>query len=290
MVKVSSSEKKILIAGATGFIGSHLTHEFLKNGFKVIILKRSFDDTARIKDDLTAVKVYDTDKIELASVFNEQKIDIVINLVTNFGRGAANKPSDIVETNIQYSLKLIEAAVNGKAQCFFNVDSALNPEINLYAYTKRAFREIIRKYFAEQIKIMNLRLEQVYGENDDLFKFIPMAVAKLKKNEALDMTVGEQKLDLIYINDCVSALVFLVKNVDKYSDRFNFFEIGTGKTILLKDFIQKIKEKLDSKSRINFGAIEYRAEEQMFSKANLSAMKGWQAKYSFEEGIEQLTK
>lgn len=280
--------KTILIAGATGFIGSHLIQPFLKNDFKVIVLKRSFDDTERIKNFLSLVKIFDIDKTDLVTVFNEQKIDIVINLVTNFGRGTANKPSDIVEANILYGLNLIEASVAGKAQCFFNVDSALNPDINLYAYTKRIFREIIQKHFSNQIMIMNLRLEQVYGENDDLFKFIPMAVAKLKKNETLDMTAGEQKLDLIHLQDCVSAFVFLVKNIDNYYGNFNYFEIGTGKTILLKEFIKKIKRKLKSTSKINFGAIEYRADEQMFSVADLSTMRGWKSEYSFDKGIDQL--
>jgi len=282
--------KTILMAGATGFIGSHLIGEFLENNFGVVILKRSFDNTVRIKDYLSDIKTYDTDKTDLAAVFSEQKIDIVINLVTNFGRGAANKPSEITEANILYGLKLIEAATAGGAQCFFNVDSALKPEVNLYAYTKRAFREIIGKYFSDQIKIMNLKLEQVYGENDDLFKFIPMTVSKFKKNEPLDMTAGEQKLDLVYINDCVSAFVFLVQNADKYAGKFNSFEIGSGKTILLKEFIQKIKEKLGSKSAINFGAIKYRPDEQMYSKANLSSIEGWQPKYGFDQGIDQLIK
>lgn len=280
--------KTILIAGATGFIGSHLIQPFLKNDFKVIVLKRSFDDTTRIKNSLTNIKAYDTDKADLTTVFKEQKIDIVINLVTNFGRGDSSNASDIVETNILYGLKLIEASEASGVQCFFNIDSALNPDINLYAYTKRIFREIIQKNFSNQIKIMNLRLEQVYGEGDDLFKFIPMAVAKLKENNPLDMTAGEQKLDLIYLNDCVDAFVFLAKNVDNYSDKFNYFEIGTGKTILLKEFIQKVKNKLKSTSMINFGAIEYRTEEQMFSKADISKMKGWQPKYSFDKGIDRL--
>mgnify|MGYP001610403374 CR=1 FL=1 len=282
--------KKILIAGATGFIGSRLVHELLANKFEVVILKRSIEDTTRIKKDLKKLKFFDTDKTDFTTIFNEQKIDFVINLVTNFGRGEANQPSQIAETNIIYGLKLIEASVEGGAECFFNVDSALNPDVNLYSYTKRVFRDIIKKHFKRRIKIFNCRLEHVYGENDDLFKFIPMAVSKLKKNEDLDMTDGKQKLDLIYVGDCVSAFIFLINNADKYKSSFSKFEIGTGKTISLGRFIKKIKEKLNSKSKINFGSVKYRSDEQMYSRADIKTVAGWRPKYDFERGILQLIK
>jgi nucleoside-diphosphate-sugar epimerase len=287
---VEKNSLKILLTGGTGFIGSHLVEALLGADYELVVLKRSFDDTTRIDPFLNRIKTYDTDKQDFDTIFSQEQIDIVINLVTNFGRGKANLPSDIAETNIVYGLKLIEAATTNGVKCFFNVDSALKPEINLYAFTKRAFREIIKKSFSEKIKIMNLRLEQVYGEHDDLFKFIPMAVDKLKRNEDLDMTFGEQQLDLLYIDDCVSAFLFLVDKFQDYPEQFTSFEIGTGKTIKLKDFIEQIKQELGSTSKINYGAVDYRADEQMLSKADLNTMKGWRPTYDFSDGLKRLVK
>lgn len=281
-------KKTILIAGAAGFIGSYLIEGLLDNNFKVIILKRSFDDISRIKKFENSYKHYDSDKVDLKIIFEQNKVDFVINLVTNFGRSNASRPSDLVEANILYGLKLIEASVAGGVKCFFSVDSSLDPEVSFYAYSKRVFREIIEKYFSNKIKIMNLRLEHVFGENDDLFKFIPMAVSKLKKNEPLDMSLGEQKIDLIYVRDCIDAFIFLIRNADKYKSQFNFFEIGTGKAISLKKFILMIKDEIGSKSEINFGVMPYREHEQMYSVADTATMKGWKAKHSIEDAIKHL--
>lgn len=281
--------KTVLISGVTGFIGSHLLESLLsEKKFKIVILKRSFSNKKRINRFLRKVKVYNIDKCGIDLPFRENKIDLVINLVTNYGRGNGVKPSDIFETNVIFSLKLIEEAVNAKVKYFFNTDSALAPEINLYAYSKKVFKYLIQNYFADKINIFNLRLEYVYGENDDLSKFIPMAVAKLKNNEELNMTKGEQKLDFIYVKDCVEAITYLIKNSDSYKNNFEEFQIGTGQTKTLKEFIQIIKRELKSKSIINYGAIPYRAYEQMYSKADISKLGGWQPKYRLKDSIRSL--
>lgn len=286
----NKTRKTVLVAGATGFIGSYLIERLVHDDYDVIVLKRSFDDVSRIERFGDKYKHYNSDKVDFKIIFTENKIDCVINLVTNFGRSSGSQPSDLVETNILYGLRLVEAAIAGGTDCFFNVDSALDPDVSLYAYSKRVFRDILEKYFVEKIKIMNLRLEHVYGENDDLYKFIPMAISKLKKNETLDMSLGEQQIDLIYVRDCVDAFLFLLEKADKIKQRINFFEIGTGQPVVLKDFILMIKDELKSKSIINFGAVPYRDHEQMYSKADLSTMMGWKPKYTTRETIKYLVK
>lgn len=280
--------KKILIAGATGFIGSHLVKKLIQNNFELIILKRSYDKTDRIEKYLNSFKIYDIDKEGIERAFKENKVDMVINLVTNYGRDEQVLVSEIAETNILFGLKLIETAIKGHAKIYFNIDSSLKPEVNLYAYTKKVLKEIIKKYLADKIKIINLQLEYVYGENDDLSKFIPFAIEKLRNNEELKMSKGEQELDFIYVRDCVGAIAHIIKNADKYEKGYEEFEIGTGKTTSLKNFVEAIKKELHSKSKIDFGGIPYRENEQMYSKADIKKLQPWQPKYSMDEAIKKI--
>ena len=97
------------------------------------------------------------------------------------------------------------------------------------------------------------------------------------------MTAGGQNLDFIYIKDCVNAIAHIVENKENFPDKFEEFQIGTGKTMFLKDFIEIIKSRLNSKSVINYGAVEYRKNEQMFSQANISRIKGWQPQYNVSD-------
>lgn len=280
----------ILIVGATGFIGSHLLRLLLKQNYNIIILKRSFDATERIIDLLNKVKVYDIDLVGLELPFSENKIDLVINLVTDFGKKEDSKPSEVVDTNIVFALKLLENSKNGAVKHYFTMDSALSPDVSLYAYTKKVLKQILQNYSKQKINIFNLRLEHVYGGNDDLFKFVPFAISKMKKNETLNMTKGKQELDLIFIDDCVDAIIYIIQNIGKYGSNFNDLQIGTGKTIFLRDFIELIKEALKSDSIINYGAVPYRKNEQMFSQADISTLKGWKPKHTVKETVKILIK
>ena len=78
---------KLLLTGATGFLGSNLIPAFLKAGHEVVILKRSFSDTWRIKDDLDKVRSYDIDLVPLERPFEEcGRFDCVVHTATNYGR------------------------------------------------------------------------------------------------------------------------------------------------------------------------------------------------------------
>lgn len=124
----------ILLTGATGFLGSHILNRLLQADYKVVILKRSFSDTWRINSVLSKVKFYDLDKTPIETAFKEQKIDVVIHTATNYGR-SNQLVSSIVDTNLMFSLKLLETAA------FFNTDTLLYKYLNHYSLSKKQFIE-----------------------------------------------------------------------------------------------------------------------------------------------------
>ncbi|MFA4880067.1 MAG: NAD-dependent epimerase/dehydratase [Candidatus Doudnabacteria bacterium] len=275
--------KTILIPGGTGFIGSHLLPSLLTNRYKVIVVKRKFSDLTRIKKFIPQIKIYDIDECNLALPFQKNKIDLVINLAVDQGKNKNSLPSQIMDTNIVFALRLIEKCCAFKIKYYFNFDSALNDNINLYAYSKHVLYSLLKKYSLCPIKIFNLELQYVYGKNDDPKKFIPFAIDKLRSNKVIKMTQGKQNLDFIYIKDCVDAILHLIQNCQKFKKIFEEFQIGTGKTMFLKNLVKIIKNNLHSHSRIIYGAVPYRQNEQMFSRANIKKLKGWKPKYKPED-------
>lgn len=273
--------KHILISGATGFIGSHLLGE-LTGSYEIAILKKSNSCVDRIKDYLDKIKMYDVEKDGIKKAFQENQIDLVVNLAVDFGRGGESKIGDIIETNVVFAVRLLEESRAHNVKYFFSPDSALNPRVSAYAFSKYVLKQILKDYFGEDTQIFNLKLEYVFGENDDSSKFISLAVNKLLNNELVSMSPGEQELDFIYVKDCVRAIRHIIDHVDDYKNHYEELEIGTGKTIKLKDFILMIKEKLNSTSEISFGTKEYRHNEHMYSRADISKLQGWAPKYSID--------
>jgi nucleoside-diphosphate-sugar epimerase len=282
-----------LLTGATGFLGSYLLKSFVDNGYKVIALKRSSSNTYRIDEYINKCTVYDIDKVELNTIFDNHKVDIVINTVTNYGR-SDQKISSILDTNLLFCITLLEESMNHNVKAFMNTDTLLERNINAYALSKAQFVDWMKFLSNQTTKMINIKIEHMYGPLDDENKFIYWLINQLKQNaESIDLTSGIQKRDFIYIDDLVNAYEALVRNIDKLSN-FDEFELGNGNTIEVKKFIEliytKINESKNINTRLNFGAIPYRDNENMNMQADILKLQalGWHPTISIEDGIEKI--
>lgn len=283
----------ILLTGSTGFLGSYLLKSFVKSGYEVIALKRSTSNTYRINDYLKKVTLYNIDKVNLEDIFKKHKINIVINTVTNYGR-IDNKISSILDTNLIFGLKLLEESVNSNAKAFINTDTLLERNINAYALSKAQLVDWMKFLSNKQTKMINIKIEHMYGALDDENKFIYWLINKLKQNvEKIDLTSGVQKRDFIYIDDIVSAYEIIIQNINTFSN-YEEFELGSGNSIEVKNFVEKIYQEISNKqtlsTKLNFGAVSYRDNENMNIQANIEKLTNlaWKPKVSIKDGIKKI--
>jgi CDP-paratose synthetase len=285
----------ILLSGATGFLGSYLLKSFIDNGHKVISLKRSTSNTYRIDEYLDKTIIYDIDTTNISKIFQKYQIDIVINTVTNYGR-KDTEISSILDTNLIFGLKLLEESINYNVKAFINTDTLLDRNINSYSLSKGQLVDWMKFLANKTTKIINIKIEHMYGPLDDENKFIYWLINQLKQNvKSIDLTSGIQKRDFIYINDIVNAYETIIKSIDKISN-YEEFELGSGNSIEVKKFIELIYHELLNNKTIetllNFGAIEYRANENMNMQADIEKLKniGWKPTVSIENGIKKILK
>ena len=283
----------ILLTGSTGFLGSYLLKSFVKSGYEVIALKRSTSNTYRINDYLKKVTLYNIDKVNLEDIFKKHKINIVINTVTNYGR-IDNKMSSILDTNLIFGLKLLEESVNSNAKAFINTDTLLERNINAYALSKAQLVDWIKFLSNKNTKMVNIKIEHMYGALDDENKFIYWLINKLKQNvEKIDLTSGVQKRDFIYIDDIVNAYEIIIQNINTFSN-YEEFELGSGNSIEVKNFVEKIYQEISNKqtlsTKLNFGAVSYRDNENMNIQANIEKLTNlaWKPKVSIKDGIKKI--
>lgn len=283
----------ILLAGSTGFLGSYLLKAFIDSGHKVIALKRASSKTYRIDDYVAKYTSYDIDKVELNTIFETNPIDAVVNTVTNYGR-SDQKISSIVETNLLFGLKLLEESVNHNVQVFINTDTLLDRNLNAYALSKGQLVDWMHFLSNHRTKMINIKIEHMYGPLDDENKFIYWVINQLKQNvERIDLTSGKQKRDFVFIEDIVSAYMTIIKNSAALSN-YEVFELGSGEPIEVKVFIERIYRELLQQHSIdtllNFGAIPYRENENMCMAADISKLKelGWNPIVPIEDGIKKI--
>ena len=285
----------ILLTGGTGFLGSKLLEALMGQDYSVVLLKRSTSKLWRIDHLIKNIKSYDVDKVPLNKAFEEQKIDIVIHTACEYGHGD-KLIQQIVESNILFGIKVLDACLKYNTKTFFNTDTLLPSNLNAYTLSKKHFVEWL-KIKSNKVQVVNLKIELMYGIKDDSTKFIPWVISQLKQNAPeIKLTTGEQKRDFIYVEDVVSAFMTILKKTSDLQ-RYNEFDVGTGKLIEVKVFLEYLKKIYQSnfgaiKTKLAFGEIPYRQQEIMTVEVDNKPLihLGWSPKMDVQQGLKEILK
>lgn len=283
---------KVIITGATGFLGSHLVKTFLQKGHEVIIFKRSCSKIDRLEDTITQLHAYDVDRCSITQPFAaHNNLDVVIHAATSYGR--KENVSEVFEANTVFPLKLLETAVAFNVPVFINTDTFQNKHGNYnylrsYAISKKHFAEWGREFALSQlIHFINMRLEHLYGTGDSETKFTEYIINDCLHDAAeIKLTPGRQRRDFVYIDDVVAAFLAVAEKAMS-GGWHQEYEVGTGKAVTIRKFAETVRCLTGAKTVLNFGALPYRENEIMKSQADIKPLKniGWLPKVNLQEGI-----
>lgn len=290
---------KILISGATGFIGKHLTEKLLENNNDVCAIVRP-STTGGALNKKIKLFIFDNNMSDLISFMEKEKFNGVIHLASLFL--AQHKPEDIqglVQSNVLFSAILLEASVKSNVSWFINTgtfwqhyENKRYSPVNLYAATKQAF-ESIAQYYVETsaINFVTIKLCDTFGPGDTRPKILNLFSKISKTGEKLDMSPGEQLIDLSYIDNVVDGylrMISLLSNDEKRKLGGKSFVVSAGKRVTLKKLAAIFEKVTKRKLNINWGGKEYRPREVMTPWEKGDKIPGWKPKVSIEEGIRRL--
>jgi nucleoside-diphosphate-sugar epimerase len=277
---------KILITGITGFIGSHLAINFTQMGFKVIGLKRSFSDISRLHSINDKLIILNSDEKSWKEEVEKIKPDFIIHSAWE-GVSASDRDNwDLQFRNIILLNELLTLCKTLSIKKFISLgsqaeygdyispvteNSEIRPNSN-YGFLKHISYQISDYSLKNSgTKLFWLRLFPLFGEGESENWFIPMVVKSLTENNTFDMTFGEQQYAYLYIKDFCNWIFQILSN-DIEAGIYNVSSIKN--TYSLKYVVGLITEILGiENSKINFGAIPYRINQNMKLVGDMSKLK-----------------
>ena len=278
---------KVVIFGGFGFIGKNL-YEFLKDKLSVVLIDKYIDEEfLKINTNIKYYKYDFSDLNLLKEILNNENPDYIINLISyvTAERELGLFPK-MIESNLNIFLKIYEASKGlknlritlqfGSGEEYGNIQAPFKETdkefpMSPYAVAKQITTStalMLNKNYGYPVCI--IRPSNLFGKYQSKNKFIPYILEKLKNNEEILTTFGEQKRDFIYAEDFTFIIFELLKNSEKIKGEI--INVGSGISISLKEIILYLKDKLNSNSEIKFGAIPYRENEMMDFCLNISKL------------------
>ena len=309
------NKKKVLITGASGFIGSHVVDYLVENGADVTVQVSRKTKPSKIKRNLShslkKIKIVKADLTDANSCFEITKNQsIIFNFAALDGGSIFKKEhaAEIFKTNSRITLNMLEAARVANIEKFLlvssievypkNVSRPLSENYGLFkevdkntdGYVRsKIFSETTAKKYSEQygLKINIVRPGNVYGPRDYLDKgrVIPTFIEQALNNKPITIwNNGEQKKSFIYVYDLVNAIVKLVERYEGH-DPVN---IAGEKYISIRDLAQLIIGLTKSKSKIiNLKSKDLRTEDMLIDTKKARKIIRFKENSSLEEGLKE---
>ena len=278
----------ILITGATGFIGSHLIKLLQNEKHKLFCTLLPNEKNPFGEESVKSIVVNSDDIKATVSFLTKNKVDGMIHLAS-YVQSGEHKPEDIgilLNANIIFGATLLEAATMAKVKWFINTGTYWQfyknekyCPVNLYAASKQAFMDIAKYYWdSDKIKFCSIVLYDTYGTNDTRPKIFNLWQKIAETGETLDMSPGEQLIDISHVDDIVRAFSLLATHLHNNHPKVkngDIFAVKTEKRYKLKELAKLYECATGARLNINWGGRPYKKREIFIPWNNGKTIPGW---------------
>ena len=293
---------KIVITGATGFIGQNFIPMLVENEpeVEIITVNRSVEKAKAMYPQPQCQHI-SVEEMEQIVDFNPELVYHLATLSTSRNDWDIIEP--MMEANITFGVKLLHYVSQcSQLKLFVNIGTFAQyrlgtQQVNdayLYSATKTAFRQFVEYYSnLNGFKYVQLVPYTIYGGKDTAKKLIDYIIESTTSEAPVDMTLGEQLLDFTHVDDVAGFFLHLIRNLALFEHIPNGeeFHIGTGRGTSPRELAAIVEQVFGRKCNINWGGRPYRPMDTMYSVApiakNLDLLK-WRAQVSVEEGVRRM--
>lgn len=280
-------------------LGLALIDECIKNNVYVLAIIREKSSRRNKIPNNKNIRIIECNLSDYEKINIDDSFDTLFHFAWE-GTNKEDRNNPIIqERNIKYALDAVRLAKRSGCKRFIGIGSqaeygvkneklnsslSTNPTTS-YGITKLCACKLTDLLCGElDLEYVWVRVLSVYGKNDNKETLISSAIESMLKNENIELTIGLQNWDYLYSEDAGEAL-FLI---DKKGKNGKIYNLGSGKTDTIRNYLATIKEITNSKSKLNFGSMPINKNQPQYLCADIDDLVNdifWKPKTSFYNGI-----
>lgn len=292
---------RILVTGASGFLGSYLVADLLEHGHEVAALVRG-DSPWRLADVVDRITLIAGSLDDVTALRDRLKAfapDAVAHMAwRGVGNRDRNNPRqarnvwDTAELAAQLAELRVAAFVGAGSQAEFGPlnrpiapDDATCPT-TLYGKAKLAAGSMCEQIAAETgMRFAWLRIFSTYGPKDHDYWLIPNFIKTVAKGERMSLTDCEQRWGFLHARDAAAAFRIALTDVRASG----YFNVGHPEGPVLRDTLTRLRDLTNPDAVLGFGDIPYRPDQVMVLQADVARLTelGWKPRINIEDGLRE---
>ena len=309
------SSRRVLVTGATGFVGSWLVKALLRRGAGVVALVRDLDQQSELVRSgairrVSVVNGHLEDFAALERAINEHEVDTVFHLAAQAIVGAAlRNPLPTFEANIRGTYHLLEAcrihAGLIRAVVVASSDKAYGDHDDL-PYTEqhgligrhpydvsKSCTDLLTTAYHQTYGLPTTiaRCGNIYGGGDlNWSRIVPGTIRSLLRRERPVLrSDGTMIRDYFYVEDCVSAYLALAEQIDRPGIAGGAFNFSTEQPVTVNQIVRTIEDVMNTHDLppVVLGTAKAEIKAQSLSAAKAREVLGWSAEYDLAAGLRK---
>jgi len=299
--------RRVVVTGATGFVGANLARRLLAEGHSVHVLVRpgySGWRLAEIQADVQQHLVTLQDRAGVERIVGQLKPEWIFHLAVHGAYSSQTDVHEIFQTNVLGTVNLVEACLRTGFDAFVNTGSSseygfkdhapresewLEPNSH-YAVTKAATTHYCRSTAQSQsVHIPTLRLYSVFGPFEEPTRLLPTIIVRALDGELPPLVNPRIARDFVYVNDVVDA--FLLAATQPAPESGAVYNVGTGVQTTLEDVVDCARRVAGVTAAPTWGSMPDRKWDTtswVADSTKIRAELGWSPRYDFEQGFRSM--
>jgi UDP-glucose 4-epimerase len=300
------SQHRVLVTGASGFIGMHLIKALARVGAEVTSVVTPDRDSPRFQALPISLRRVVVDACAMGDVIREVSPRYVIHLNAYISLERSLKAvRESIQTNLLSTIDLLTASTEVKADrvilmgsceeygqkyCPFDPTLVLQPN-SPYGASKAAGTAYASMFYGSfHLPTVVLRPSVVYGPDQSPRQLISMVMDALADNRPIDVTAGRQTRDFVYIDDVVDSIMLSLTNDAVVGGIYN---VGSGEVVTVRETLEMIERITGRSGLIQYGARPYAESERFHYEPMLEETfkaLAWHPSVMLEDGLTQTWK